>query len=78
MKEGKNVDKKICSIICDTLKEIISKLILNELQKTTDIQNETECDLKIYFNHMMKIISLLGSLDMHEKGDGILKQLCKL
>ena len=78
MKEGKNVDKKICNIICDTLKKIINKLILNEIEKNTDIQNETECDLKIYFNHMMNIISLLGSLDMHEKGDGILKQLCKL
>ena len=77
VKEGQNIDKKMLNIICDNLKRIINKLILNEIEKNNNMQSGKECALKKYNNFMMNIISLLGSLDMHEKGDSILKQLCK-
>ena len=77
-----NEELKIFNAICDNLKDVILKLISNEMNKKSSInistQNDIDCDLKIYLNYIQNMMELYKNLNMLDKRDEYLKYLCEI
>jgi hypothetical protein len=77
-----NEELKIFDAICDNLKDIILKLISNEMNKKSSInistQNDIDCDLKIYLNYIQNMMELYKNFNMLDKRDEYLKYLCEI
>ena len=77
-----NEELKIFDAICDNLKDIILKLISNEMNKKSNInistQNDIDCDLKIYLNYIQNMMELYKNFNMLDKRDEYLKYLCEI
>ena len=72
------LEKEIFGVISSNLKEIIFKLLKNEMNKHTNIQNESNYDLKEYVNYVKNMIEIFNNLKMFEKRDEYLQYLCEL
>ena len=78
-KLSKNIEKEeIFNIICDNLKDIIFKLLKNEINKNINNQNDLDNDMNIYMNYIQNMIVLFNNLKMIEKRDEYFKKLCEL
>ena len=76
--ENEKAEKEIFELICDNLKEVIFKLLSNEMNKNINIQSDVDCDLKVYINYIQNMMELYNNLNMLDKRDEYLKYLCEL
>ena len=61
------LDNDIFDIVCKNIKDIIFKLLKNEMNKNENISNENDGDMKIYINYIKNMIELFNNLNMKEK-----------
>ena len=72
------LDKDMFGIICNNIKDILFKLLKNEMINNINIPNYEESDIIIYVNHIKNMIELFNNMNVQDQIEEYFKNLSEL
>ena len=77
--ENQESKKEVFDVICNNVKDIISKLLYSEFRLITGNEKlQGDCEIKKYINYLQNMMEIFNNLKMYERRDELLKYLCNL